>query len=100
MKKALLILSFITVLFSGCDNSEFQSVGDAKPISKEIIKDSGRFDLKKIQTFSDTDSYNYKRSVYILIDKETGKEFVGVSGVGISELSTHTSGKTTIEDER
>lgn len=104
MKKAILGLSLIvgSIFLGGCDNPQdlYTNVGAPQTNRTEIIQDTGRFDLRKVQTFFDKDSYSSTRSVYILKDKQTGKEFIGISGIGISELGSHTSGKSTIADER
>jgi hypothetical protein len=56
-------------------------------------------EVKRVGVFDDELAYGGKRGVYRITDKQTGKEFIGISGVGISELGSHTqttsSGKTT-----
>jgi hypothetical protein len=71
----------------GCKKTAYPSVDP----SVEAVTDS-RFDLKKVGQFHDDDAYSSFRTVYILTDRKTGAEFVGVSGIGISEL-TPTGGK-------
>ncbi|MDK4687856.1 hypothetical protein [Kingella negevensis] len=34
-------------------------------------------------------AYGNKRGVYVIKDSDTGREFVGISGVGIAELGSH-----------
>lgn len=62
--------------------------------------DTQRFSIVHVSTFVDWLAYNSKRGIYIITDSYTGKEYVGVSGVGISELGSHQAGRTNITDER
>jgi hypothetical protein len=61
---------------------------------------AGRFKVERVGVFSDGLAYGDKRGIYVITDTKTGQEFVGVSGVGISELGRHQSGKTSVSDER
>lgn len=57
-----------------------------------------------IGTFSDELAYGGQRGIYRIDDQETGKSFLGISGVGIAERSvcTRQIGKTaqSLPDER
>lgn len=61
------------------------------------VVDSDRIVVKRISVIQDSLAYGDKRGVYVIIDTQTGKEYIGVSGVGITESGSHTvsSGKTT-----
>lgn len=65
-----------------------------------VLPKDARFDLRLVQSFRDGQAYTNYRTVYILKDKKTGMEYVGISGIGISELGSHNSGKTSETDER
>lgn len=97
MRKLLLII--VTLLIAGCDNSP-----QPERIESQISVDSGRFKVVQVAKFSDSDAYNDVRKIFLITDKQTGVEYVGVSGVGISETGSHSqvSGKviTTHKDER
>ena len=108
-----ILMVSVSLIFNGCDNQHVEpksvipSVGDQVtiPIEKEIttvkvIQPKQRFSLKKVQTFEDSDAYGRVRNIYILVDNDSGKEYIGVSGIGIVERGQHTSGKSTISDER
>ncbi len=91
MKKLLCIS---TALFlSACNQSipEPSVVRKQEPASIPVPDE--RFELVRVQNFTDNLSYSNYRSVYILTDKKTGKEYVGVSGIGITELGSHNCGK-------
>lgn len=115
MKKIISKLSILLVglIFAGCNVSDepekpkytIPGVGERVklPIQTETVvtvPPKLRFDLKKVQTFYDSDAYYGVRNVYVLTDSETGKEFVGVSGIGITELGSHINSKNTYQDER
>lgn len=51
----------------------------------------GRFQVERVGTFSDSMAYDGKRGIYVVKDAQTGREYVGVSGVGIAEVGSHTS---------
>ncbi len=60
--------------------------------------------VQKLSSFADGGAYNGWRSTYMITYTPTGERFIGVSGIGISELGSHTrpSGKTRVTegDER
>lgn len=67
-------------------------------------KDECRVQVTRIGVFKDTLAYNQRRGIYLIRDTTTGAEFIGVSGIGITELGSHTErvGKQTVvkQDER
>ncbi len=99
MKKFLL---FIPILFLfGCDPDNKEQEQRFNPKEMSIIdQNESRFEIERVMVFKDHLAYHSKRGVYIIKDKRTGKEFFGVSGIGISELGSHSSGKHTRSDER
>jgi hypothetical protein len=73
---------------------------DMQIISEATQNVERRFTIQKIAVFSDALAYDGKRGIYIVVDLDTKKEFIGVSGIGISELGSHKEGKITVQDER
>jgi len=62
---------------------------------------AGRFTLVLVEKVHDYLAYADERGIYILTDTKTGEQFVGVSGIGITELGRHQTGKNTyVEDDR
>lgn len=61
---------------------------------------SSRISVTRIGVINDSLAYNERRGIYIIMDTKTGKEYVGVSGIGISDLGSHSTGKASITDER
>ena len=63
-----------------------------------------RFKVDMVAKFDDNLAYDGIRGIYVIVDKQTKKEYVGVSGIGISELGSHhvLTGKSeyTVRDER
>lgn len=72
-------------------------VATPPPHDPPINDERQRVSIELIGVFSDTLAYASKRGVYLIKDKETGKEYLGVSGIGISELGSHSKGAA---DER
>lgn len=70
------------------------------PQPEQFAAQNGRFTIVQSDVFRDSLAYGSLRGVYIIIDNKTGKEFVGVSGVGIAETGSHSTGKTSASDER
>lgn len=68
---------------------------DAAPVTEGT-----RVSVERIGVFKDDLAYGERRGVYVIRDKATGREFIGVSGIGISEVGSHQSGKARISDER
>ena len=68
------------------------------------LQSSPRYSVERVGLFADTLAYHGQRGIYIIKDKDTGKEYIGVSGIGISEAGSHSQsdGKTTTvyADER
>lgn len=64
------------------------------------METASRYEIKRVAVFQDEIAYNEVRGIYELKDKETGKIYIGISGIGITERGYHQSGKTTAEDER
>lgn len=52
-----------------------------------------RFEVVRVQVVKDYMAYNNERGVYVIKDSQTGAEYVGVSGVGITELNRVYCGK-------
>lgn len=62
---------------------------------------AGRVVVTRIGVIADELAYYDRRGIYIIKDNETGAEFIGVSGVGITEVARHNCGKgCTARDER
>ena len=90
--KTLLIL--ISFHLSSCVEEDMEM--NEKVISEQYQ----RFEVTRENVFRDDLAYENKRGIYIILDKETGKEYIGVIGIGISELGSHQVDKTRVKDER
>ena len=64
--------------------------------------EGSRFDVRLEAKFVDVLAYSSYRGIYVITDRKTGREYVGISGVGITEIGAHdTDGKgSKAEDER
>jgi hypothetical protein len=80
--------------------------------SKEMVnsREGSRYSIKRVAVFEDDLAYENKRGIYEIIDNKTGHTYLGVSGIGITELGSHsvttstgdgeTTTTTVIPDER
>jgi hypothetical protein len=106
--KTVILASALAILVSACGQTgdevsprKAQAIQQKDELRKSwAMPSEGRFKLERVQDFQDNAAYNNYRSVYLLVDTETGKEYVGISGVGISEVGSHRSGKSSSTDER
>lgn len=63
-----------------------------------IVTENPRFDIKAVQTFSDSNSSSSSlKTVYVMVDKKTGLEYIGISGLGVTQLKQ--VGKMIAEEE-
>jgi hypothetical protein len=65
--------------------------------------DEGRVKITRIGIFEDSTAYGNRRCIYLIKDTKAGKEYIGISGVGISQTGSHSSGDehdTPTPDER
>lgn len=92
MKKLMLL---ITICCIGCTVEPDMDLRTLK--NAEI---DNRFSVSRVGVFSDTLAYGERRGIYIIKDSISKKEYVGISGIGISELGLHSDGDDTIKDER
>jgi hypothetical protein len=99
MRKLLLTVLCVSFLV-GCDPSEEQKLQTAqsKPMAAET---SDRVKVTRLSVIEDGVAYNEKRATYLIVDSETGQEYIGVSGIGIVETGNHNCGKNcNRQDER
>ena len=94
--KKLLILMVLAI--SGCDREPTKPVPQKTPFGPitqnpdgtPIKQEPQRFRVERQYTFRDRLAYGDERGVYLVTDLKTGQEFVGVSGIGVSELGERT----------
>ncbi len=97
MKHAFAILAL--GVLAGCAPEPTISMQMEAP-QHPIYSANARFEVQRVAVFSDDLAYNDRRGIYIIKDTVTGTEYVGVSGIGISEVGRHINGKVTVQDER
>lgn len=96
--KFLIILTSILML-AACEESETERQ-QREQQEKIAMENQGRVKVTQITRFNDSIAYNGVRGIYLITDEKTGKEFIGISGIGITEVGSHSSGKSTSRDER
>lgn len=95
MKKIAFVL-----LLASCDEPDTTSQFEPVEMTPDHAVEGNRFEVRFVQKVRDSIAYHGERGVYVIIDRETGKEYVGLSGVGISETGRHQVGKSMVSDER
>lgn len=61
---------------------------------------TSNYSVTRVAIFEDELAYNNRRGIYEIVDLNTGKKYLGVSGIGICEIGSHSVGKSSVEDER
>jgi hypothetical protein len=90
----LVLLLFITSVLT---------ITSCSPDPNTPMRTSGgtdRFSVECVGILDDPIAYGNRRGIYVIKDRNTGKEYIGLSGVGISEVGSHMAGKTRVSDER
>lgn len=96
--KRLILIAVAALALTGCDNSTRVPREQRAAMSVDV---NSRVNVTKISEFRDDLAYDDIRGVYLITDKETGQEFIGVSGIGISAIGQHNCGKSCYaKDER
>jgi len=94
--KTLLCISALMLSACGPDPSIQMTRTDVRGGN---VVPNDRIEIERIGVFEDGLAYDNRRGVYLIRDKQTGREYFGVSGIGIQELASHeqctSSGKTT-----
>jgi len=101
MLKIKLLASIATLfILNACEKSpDWMQAHSAKPVSINPGS-SERITVNRLSVFNDNLAYGGQRGIYLIKDNESGNEYIGVSGIGISETGSHTSGKSSLGDER
>lgn len=104
MNKIFYIILLLFILIVGCDNiNMFTDSKDTKQIYSRnniVIQNQQRIIVTRIGVIHDNVAYDNIRGIYIITDTKTGKEYIGVSGIGITETGSHIVGKIIRSDER
>ena len=81
---------------SACSPNPDTAMGKQSP----AVSSNARVSVTRIGVIEDDLAYDNRRGIYLIHDNQTGSDFVGVSGIGISELGSHPAGKRSAPDER
>ena len=103
MATKIFLLITAVLLLSACDN-EPAPAKSTMAVSSQLSSDADRIKVTKMSEFRDGLAYDNWRGVYLIRDKQTGREYIGISGIGISEVGSHSQlvGKVQqqVRDER
>jgi hypothetical protein len=89
------LVTFLLLLtLTGCGD-DYKDVPKSSVNYKESVSNSNqpRFSINLEQIVEDRLAYGNKRGVYRIVDNKTGKEYFGISGIGITELGTELGSK-------
>lgn len=104
MRTPLLLAVATFALLAGCGpepTMQMRSLEQERQQRSVSAMDSNqRIQVTRIGVFRDETAYQNRRGVYVIVDKQTGREYIGISGVGISEVGDHPAGKSRVRDER
>lgn len=81
MKKRIMIIITAVALLAACEPQERKQV-------RLQVREPGRFVLERVEEYEDFTSRNHRRHVYILKDLKTGREYIGINGIGIAQLES------------
>lgn len=91
----------LTVGLAGCSpDPDMQMHRQSAAANAMALQENQRIQITRIGVFRDDLAYNSRRGVYAITDAKTGKEYIGISGIGIQETGSHSTGKTSVSDER
>lgn len=97
--RQILLLILLFVLFVSCSPEPTVQMMKETNFKTSENKEQ-RFQVSRVGIFEDELAYNSRRGIYVISDSLSGKQFVGISGLGIAEMGSHTVGKGVVLDER
>lgn len=100
MQRTTMILAVLTLVACAPEPDMAMQSRQRMAAPAVPVADGTRVTVERIGVFKDDLAYNDRRGVYVIRDKATGREFIGVSGIGIAEVAAHQSGKVRVSDER
>ena len=102
MRKALIgAASVLTVGLAGCGPDPDMPMRQQSAAANAVaLQEQQRIQVTRIGVFLDDLAYNSRRGVYAITDTKTGKQYIGISGIGIQEVGSHIVGKASVSDER
>jgi hypothetical protein len=83
------LLPLLALSLAGCIPEPDTNLKLSSPKGSSKIESAARFEVERVGIFKDDLAYGSRRGIYLIRDTHTGKEFVGLSGIGISELGYH-----------
>ena len=73
---------------SGCEKSVVPTINmqTENQTENQDQNQESRYSVKRVDVFEDGLAYGNQRGIYEITDKQTNKKYLGVSGIGISEV--------------
>lgn len=73
------------IFITGCDDRNLPDVRQ-QTISSSV--NTGRFQMRVVDEVHDKNAYNNSRGIFIITDTKTHHEYLGVEGVGVTDLQS------------
>lgn len=83
--KIALLAGLCALALSGCDDRNLPDVRQ-QTVSDSI--NTGRFEMRVVDEVHDRNAYNNSRGIFIITDTKTHREYLGVEGVGVTDLQS------------
>ena len=88
MKRIMLFL-MLSCLCAACDSTSSPALVMEEK-HRSTLPVEARFHIVRYAVFEDSLAYDGKRGIYLIEDRETSRTYVGLSGIGITEVGDHT----------
>ena len=86
------------------DKIEPKSIPNSRTMQKETERQlpaekgigtnpESQYLVKRVEVFEDELAYSHLRGIYEIMDKKTGKKYLGISGIGITEVGSDGDGR-------
>jgi len=86
--KNILAVGGLCAALAGCGPKPTMEMNIANT-PKPGLESNSNYSVTRVGVFEDNLAYDGKRGIYEITDNRTGKKYIGVSGIGISELGSH-----------
>lgn len=91
VRNLILIALMLIILVLGIGRLHKVDPNAPKSAQTEVqLMEDARFTVTRVQIIHDDLAYENKRGAYVIVDNKTGKEYIGISGIGLTEVGSHT----------
>jgi len=95
MKTLRNILCAVTIVAGlglfGCEQTTCPTITMQREGSE--LNQKPQYSVKRVDVFADDFAYGGRRGIYEITDEQTNKKYLGVSGIGITQLEMQAHGR-------